>query len=224
MSIRKTVYLHFSQTGTKLVRVKHDKEIWLDNWRPHLPQVHPLFPNHFSTFSFGWQWLAKDMNDPRLTPEKWSVCYAGDTYLTNGHGVDVYRNYVLGSNMDKTDDPGVESLVTGGSLLLVRFDGAKVWVESLDVRGDIPDAEQMLSMPYYTLHATSCDGLQNPRKFHEGELPNGEMLDIVHPFFLNRSRFTDVWTDAWRVEEWKHSWLPDLLTIYSDLSNRRMHD
>lgn len=223
--VKKRISIIFCTRGTKLARVMHDKEIWLDNWRPGMPQVHPLFPNHFSKFGAPWQWLSKDMN-PGLSADQWMKVYTGKRFLNNNdHGFDApCANYVTGEHIrDGSPDPACEALLMGGSLALVRFEGERAYIESLDVNGEIPTAAEMKLKPFFTLHASSCDGKQNPRRFPQGEQPDGSMLDIVHPFFTNRQRFPQLYTDAWRLQIWTPSWLPDPYTIYTDLTNRRRH-
>ena len=99
-------------------RVKHDKELGA-LWRPNMPEVFPMFPNHFSEFGRSWQLLSKAMN-PRISGDKWTACYTYKRYMTNNNGfgdeTDLRANWVLEDNLSKPN-PRVECLTTGGSLL-----------------------------------------------------------------------------------------------------------
>lgn len=197
--------------GRRLVRVLHELELPAARriTPPSRPEVRQLFPVQFVPFTRAWQLYSFQKNQPWLTPNKWTVFYANNLWITNDQGFnepgDPRANYVTGTNLDK-EDPKVEALTCGGNLLHVlgetRVKTNNVVedcyiIETIDYTSAPP-----ASLPIWlTTIAVSMDSNGIPRRFPQGRQPDGYMPDIVHPLLADPKRFTVV-IPKWRCEAW----------------------
>lgn len=200
-----------------LWRVLHEKEL-LSSLRATplgMPEVRPLFPNHYSDFGQRWQLLSRAMN-PRISDDKWRAVYGTDLWMTNYHGFfkngDPRANYVHKENL-QYDNPRVEGLTTGGSILTGYVEGTNLVVQTLDVNSP-PSLDWIMARPWFHTYAVSCDGLRTPRRFPQGLQPNGEVVPIIHPLICNPRRYTKITIPLWRVAPWNATELPDPFRVY----------
>lgn len=199
----------------QLWRVKHDIEIGT-LWRPNMPEVHPLFPNHHSEFGRGWQLLSKAMN-PKINGSRWTACYTFQRYVTNNQGFgnpnDPRANYVLGTNL-KEETPRVEALTTGGSFHTGTVEGNVLIVETLDASA-VPSLDWIMARPWFWVYAVTVDSKGTPRRFPQGLQANGEIVPIIHPLVTNRSRHPKITIPLSKLEKWDMTKpLPDPFKIY----------
>jgi hypothetical protein len=187
----------------RLVRVFHELE--LPEARritpPGRPEVRPLFPNHFVPFDQRWQMKSYEMNRPWLTPSKWTTVYGWQLWITNnngfGNGDDPRANFVTGENVNEPL-PKVEALTCGGNLLHVLGETERDYlIETLDYRNPPP----AIIPRWLTTIAVSMDSNGTPRRFPQGQQPNGFMPDVLHPLLADPLRFV-VTIPRWRCEPW----------------------
>ena len=207
-------YLHKTDRPP-LWKVLHDAEMGEDR-RKNLPEVQPLFPNHHVPFMQIWQRLSRAAN-PFLTDDKWTAVYGWKLWIANNQGFgnddDPRANYILGTNLDKKD-PRVEVLTCGGNLLTGYEETGNLVVETLDWRAFAPTTEWLLAHPWFCTYAVSVDGKGQPRRFPQGEQPNGEMKDIIHPLMADPERFTKITIPLDKVIRWTAAELPDKYRLY----------
>jgi hypothetical protein len=202
----------------RLVRVLHELE--LPEARritpSNRPEVRQMFPVHFVPFTRAWQMKSYEMNRPWLTPTKWTVVYANNLWITNDQGFnepgDPRANYVTGTNLDQ-EDPRVECLTCGGNLLRVLGEvRAKTnagleecyIIQTLDYRNPPP----AILPRWLTTIAVSMDSNGTPRRFPQGQQPNGFMPDILHPLLADPRQYDGqdghdfITIPKWRCEPW----------------------
>jgi hypothetical protein len=181
-----------------------------------MPEVRPLFPNHFSRFGLSWQLRSRGMN-LRISDNKWTAVYGYLLWIANYQGFgnpdDPRANYVLGKDLN-SGDPKVEALTTGGSLLTGKIVGSNLVIETLDVHNP-PSLDWIMQRPWFWTYAVSMDGKGKPRRFAQGLQLNGEIVPIIHPLIADPGRFPLITIPLWRVERWTAPELPDPYTIYS---------
>lgn len=203
-----------------LWRVMHDIE--LANlkikplWRPNMPEVQPLFPNHHTEFDERYQRKVIELN-PRVSNDKLAACYTYKRYLTNDQGFgddsDPRANYFTMKNLD-CELPRVEALTTGGSVHRGEEFGDNVIIYTLHYSDPIPSAAWLYGHREYLINAVSVDGKGTPRRFPQGEQPSGEIVTIVHPFFTNVKRYPVLVMPKYKLQQWAQSYLPDPFTVY----------
>lgn len=196
-----------------LWRVLHDKEIG-PLWRPGLPEVFPLFPNHFSSFGEPWQRLSWEMNKQYLTPGKWTAVYGATTWIANHQGFgnedDPRANYITGKDL-MFANPRVEALTCGGNVLTGFVQGDNLVVSTLNVNN--PPGSPDLIPRWHRTYAVSVDSHGQPRRFPQGEQDNGFMADIIHPLICNPARFV-ITIPLRLLEPWTAPGFPDPYRIY----------
>lgn len=200
----------------QLYRVRHDIELPRGLWRPNMPEVHPIFPNHHSEFDRPWQLLSKAMN-PRIDNNRWTACYTFQRYLTNNQGFgmsnDPRANHVLGKNL-RCDNPRVEALTTGGSFHSGVENGKDLILDTLDVH-DVPTLDWIMARPWFWVYAVTVDGNGTPRRFPQGLQPSGEVVPIIHPLFTDRRKYPKPTIPLSKLEKWDMSKpLPDPFKVY----------
>lgn len=199
-----------------LWRVLHDKEIG-PLFRPNLPEVFPMFPNHHVPFGEMYQRLSFEMNRQYLSADKWTAVYSFQRFVTNEQGFgndgDPRANYILGRNLTY-DLPRVEVLTCGGSLLTGTVSGTNLIVRTLDAWGDAPTADWLRAHRWFSVYAVSVDSRGTPRRFPQGEQPNGYMADIIHPLIADPCRFPAITIPLSRLERWTDVDLPDPYRLY----------
>jgi hypothetical protein len=200
-----------------LFRVLHELEVPQVYWTTpvKMPEVRALFPAHFSDFGREWQLLSKAMN-PRISANRWTSVYGYFAWIANGQGFgdesDPRANYVTGQDLTH-ENPRVECLTTGGSVVTGRVDGASLIIETLDVRS-VPSLDWIMARPWYWTYAVTIDGNRTPRRFPQGLQPNGEVVPIIHPLIGNPGRYPEITIPLRRVERWTAEELPDPFTLY----------
>jgi hypothetical protein len=198
-------------SAPRLVRVLHELEL-PESRRitpKGRPEVRQMYPVHFVEFGRAWQLKSFAMNQPWLTPAKWTQVYGWQLWIDNnngfGNGDDPRVNFVTGENIG-ADLPKVECLTCGGNLLRVRGEMfAKTnagledcyIIETLDYRNRPPE----FIPRWLTTVAVSMDSNGIPRRFPQGEQPNGFMPDVLHPLLADPLRFV-ITIPKWRCEEW----------------------
>jgi hypothetical protein len=206
--------------NTNLWRILHDIELQTlygqNLWRPNMPEVHPFFPNHHSEFGEKFQKKVIELN-PRIDVNKLAACYTYKRYLTNNQGFgmedDPRANWFTMKNLEY-ENPRVEALSTGGSLIEGEESGDNVIVRSLHYADPPPSYAWFQQNPQYFVYAVNVDGLGTPRRFTQGLQLNGEIVPIVHPFFTNRSRYPVLTIPKWKLIRWTEQNPPDPFRVY----------
>jgi hypothetical protein len=196
----------------RLWRVRHFLEC--DDDRRSRPEVNPLFPNHYSHFGKEAQLLSRAMNF-RITSAKWSQVYSYHLWITNeqgfGNSDDPRANYVTGEDLDYAA-PKVEALLCGGNVVTGEPEAGLLHVATLDWR-NMPSLEWIMARPWFITKAVAVDGNGKPRRFPQGEQPNGEMVDILHPLIADPVRY-EITIPLRRLQEWTEPELPDPYMLY----------
>lgn len=170
-----------------LWRILHDVELGsVRNVTPTngAPEVHRLEPYHMTRFFEPWQWLSFNMNQPGMTPQKWTALHNWTTVITNEQGYnkpgDPRRNYILGTNLT-AEHPKVASLLFGGNVITGRVEGEWLEVETLDARLSPP------TLGYILTHRWLYSIGTNVRKDGRvGKLPQGEGRDVLLPIYASK--------------------------------------
>lgn len=209
-----SVIVSYPEVRPKLWRVKHDIEIG-KLWRGGLPEVHPFYPNHFSRFGKYMQILSRNMN-PRFLIGKWIAMYGSTTWIANGQGFgdesDPRANYISGKDL-QFEDPKTECLTCGGNVVTGEMRGDWFHAQCLDFES-APTLEWILARPWLFTYAVNVDGFGNPRRFSQGEQPNGEVVPFIHPFIGMPRRYTEIVIERYKLQEWTSSELPDPYKVY----------
>lgn len=206
-----------SSSGQKLWRVKHDIELG-KLWRPGMPEVHPLFlapkttsGTHFSPFQEWAQRLSRAAN-ALMTNEVWTMIYNNAYWMTNGQGYgvasDPRRNYILQKDLSY-ELPKVESLTCGGSLIEGTQYGDWVKVRGLNYSSPISLDYLMLNPQFWTrgIYVTSSG---NVYRMLGDKVPGNA---LIHPLIVNTKY--ELWIQAYKLQEWTLTEIPDPLKIYS---------
>lgn len=202
-----------------LWRVLHEAELPADKRGTPLkmPEVRPFFPNHHVPFDEGHQRLSYEINRQWLTPDKWTAVYGYDKVITNNQGFgdegSPRANYIVGKDLD-CELPKVECLTCGGNIHTGYIDGADFVVQTLSWRNAPPTVEWLRAHPWFCVYLVSVDGGLTPRRFPQGEQPNGYMADIIHPFMGDPERYPRITMPAWRVVRWMGPTPPDPYRVY----------
>lgn len=197
-----------------LWRVKHDIENGV-LIRPNLPEMFPLFPNHYAQFPKEWQLLSYAMNQPWLTPAKWTALYVDQVWITNFQGFgnpDSPRaNFVTGEDLTAAL-PRVEALTCGGNVLTGQVEGDELVVHVLDWRQAPPRLADL--RPWEKTYGVieGVDG--SPRHFHQGLQPDGSLAPVVHPLLGDPSRYPRITIKLALLQPWTRTELPDPYTLY----------
>lgn len=203
--------------GQKLWRVKHDIELG-KLWRPGMPEVHPLFlapkitsGTHFSPFQEWAQRLSRAANQI-MTDVMWTSMYNTSYMLTNGQGYgrasDPRRNYILQKDLS-FELPKVESLTCGGSLIEGTQYGDWVKVRGLNYASPISLDYFMLNPQFWTrgVYVTNSG---NVYRMLGDKFPG---TAFIHPLIVNTKY--ELWIQAYKLQEWTLSEIPDPLKFYS---------
>ena len=203
-----------------LWRVLHELELPRDKRiaiQPGRPEVRAMFPNHFVPFNRAWQELSYKANQPWLTPRKWDAFYGNNLWITNDNGFgeedDPRVNFITGENVG-APLPKVEAITCGGNVLAGYEEGENVVIETLDYTESPPSAEWLLSHREFCTYAVTVDSGLKPRRFPQGEQPDGFMPDLLHPLMADPKRFKKITIPKWRVVRWTENSPPDLYKIY----------
>lgn len=203
----------------RIWRVLHELELDPKYRRTPLgqPEMRTLFPNHFSDFGREAQLLSRAMN-PRISDDKWTQVYHDTLWITNRQGFgnedDPRNNYVTGKNLNQDyEDPKVECLTTGGSILTGFETTNYLAVETIDYT-QIPTLEWIMARPWFWTYAVSMDSHLKPRRFPQGLQPNGEIVPIIHPLIGDPKQYELIVIPKWSVVEWTKEELPDPYTVY----------
>lgn len=196
----------------QLWQVLHDVSLG-PLWRPNLPEVHPLFPNHFCKFNEAWQRFTFEKLNSHLAPKEWTAVYSYQRFITNNQGFgmpgDPRANFVTGEHTDK-ELPKVEALICGGALLTgVAFSG-KLAVQVLDWREPPASLEWLLKRPWLYFHAITVDQGGIPRMF-----PQGHGKPILIPLIADPYRYPVITIPLSKLRKLDMTKpLPDPYTIY----------
>jgi len=210
----------------RFVRVLHECELLsaLRSTPAKMPEVRPLFPNHFSRFGSGWQMLSWQMN-PLLKAGNMTAVYHTTLWITNRHGFGdkdkPRRNYFENTNLDAKETIAVEALTCGGNLLRVmgemkaKTSAGKVdcfIVETLDYRDPVPSLAWIKAHPWLITEATKLTGDGGVTRFPQGKQEDGYQPGVRHPLVANTDY--QIVIEKWRVVEWRESFAPDPYKIY----------
>lgn len=186
------------------------------------PEVRAMFPNSMCAFPASWQRLSYNANLPWLSRTKWTVFYSNNLWITNDQGFnepgDPRANYILNTNLDK-ELPRVENLTCGGNLVTGYVEGPNLVVSTLNVNDPLPSVTWLLQHPEFCTYAVSMDSNGTPRRFPQGQQPNGYLPDLLHPFIADRNRFPKMTIPLWRLVPWTAPERPDLYRIYLPYGN-----
>lgn len=192
-----------------LFRVLHDKELG-ELWRPNLPEVHPLFDQHFTPFTESWQRLSYEMNT--LTKNKWTAVYSFERAFTNSNGFgkpgDPRRNYIKMEDLQEPL-PKVEALVCGGAVLTGKVSGDYLYVETLNGRNPAPSLDWLLERPWLYFDAITVDSNGTPRRF-----PQADGRQVLIPLVADRNRYPDVLIPLRKLQKWTGPGWPDPYKVY----------
>lgn len=200
-----------SPSRPPLWRVLHDKELGTD--RDNIPEVFPFLPNHHVPFDRTWQLLSKAMN-PLLSGDKWRDVYWYKLWITNNQGFDIPGDprvdYVNGRDIG-APLPRVEALTCGGNVLTGYVEGPNLIVSTLDWRN--PPASIDVIPRWHRTYAVTVDSHGTPRRFPQGEQPNGYMADVIHPLMADPGRFMITFPLS-NLQKWTRPGFPDPYTFY----------
>lgn len=216
-------------TGLRFMRVLHEAELPRDRRSTPLrmPEVRPLFPNHFVPFGKAWQMLSWQLN-PLLTANNMTAVYNEALWIANntGFGNTPRANYFTNENLG-AQELRVEALTCGGNLLSILGETiAKTAagqvpcyvVETLDARRSVPSVDWLRERPWLITEATKLrsDGSLDVARFPQGKQPNGYQPGVRHPLVADPTRYLVV-IEKWRMVEWREPTPPDPLTVYRPL-------
>lgn len=88
-----------------------------------------------------------------------------------------------------------------------------LFVEMLNVNDPPPTAEWLREHREFCTIAVTVDGKGTPRRFPQGEQPNGYMAEIIHPFVGDPVRFKP-YVQLSRVTPWTEPGWPDPFKVY----------
>jgi len=177
-------------------RVLHDweRDDWVSNgsyvWRSNLPEVYRCGEaenhenHHFVQLTKEWQFFWFDIMSKvyfgkyhgELTKtqyawlsSRWTAIGGNKRAFTNGHGTDVYRNYVADTNRDTKTLPAIATLVCGGHC----FTEKRIVINSA--------GEEMLELPSFDGKASppdvrTIDVKNDPRIFIAVNITNTKIL------------------------------------------------
>lgn len=196
-------------------RVYHDWEIAKLGikplWRPGMPEVHPLFPNHHSPFQ-AWAQLRSYELNPWLTKELWRTGYHYGYWMTNNQGYgmeDDPRADFINSRDTMEELPRVEALVCGGSMIEGERNGDWVKVKGLHFNTPV-SSEYLKANPQFWTRGVWTGNSGTPFRLL-GDKYDGEA--IVHPLIVNKDK-GDLFIQANKLQEWTNPFLPNPLRIY----------
>jgi len=176
-------------------RVNHD---WY-NWRDNLPEVNPLFPNHFVEFGRDFQLLERELNWV-LSGQEWRAVHTWQRAFNNQQGYDrpgdPRADWI---NMrDLTyDPPRQEVLVCGGAILKRKFiDDAYLYPEYINTNRPAPTLEWLLKRPYLFFDAVNIDWTSDGAKIRRFPQGDGHRVFILllasKPIRIPLSKVTQV--------------------------------
>lgn len=161
-----------------LWRVKHDIERGA-LWRPDLPEVFRLKPDHSILLDPARQWLWKNIN-PKLSRENWRKLLGNTLAFTNGTGFPGHADYVngleMGSGLPRMD----QARICGGAVVTGKVIGDKLWVAGVDTRKPLPSAEYVMRrrwLYFYNVTARASGNI--------GRFPQGDGIDTFTPLFMS---------------------------------------
>jgi hypothetical protein len=181
-------------TPTNLYRVRHDVELPQGIWRPGLPEVHPLYPNHHSPFGRAGQLLSKSIN-PGANGGKLTALYHFGLWIANnqGFGMDTPRaNWFLGKDLD-AELPRVEALLCGGSTYHGQDLGDYVAIQMLNCN-QLPET---IEQTFWTA-AVYCGSDGTPRKMLQSETFSEQLF---HPAIANVERYPSLVIEKWKLKK-----------------------
>ena len=214
-------------SGMQFVRVLHECELPADRRTnpPRMPEVRPLFPNHFSPFNREWQMRSWKEN-PTLSAGNMSAVYNTHLWIANNNGTDdsdrPCQDYFLMEHLDSPYSLKVESLTCGGNLLHVLGEiyaktnsGVELCyiVETLDWHDAPPD----VISPWLITTAINLRADGTPGRFPQGAQENGYVPGVRHPFVCNPSMYDSIVIEKWRCVPWTEPDPPDPYKVYLPL-------
>jgi hypothetical protein len=212
--------------GWQFARVLHECELPPERRTtpPKMPQVRPLFPNHFSVFDRPWQMLSWKHN-PLLSGANMTAVYNDHLIIANDHGFGntPRRNYFLLEDLDAALQLMVEDLTCGGNVLRVlgeimfKTTAGKVpcfIVETLDCSRPVT-YEWLKQRPWLITEFTKLDPYGNPARFPQGKQSDGYQPGVRHPLVANPGTYPTIVIEQWRVVPWTLPHLPDPLQVYN---------
>ncbi len=191
--------------GKIFFRVLHEVE--LGGSRRSMPEVFPLFDNHFTPLTLDLQFLWKAIN-PGMTKAKWRALLGYQRAFTNNQGFgmsgDPRADFVNGLDLG-APLPKQEALVCGGALLSMKaLDEEWLYPEYIDGHNGAPRAEWVMSRPWLRFTAVNIRSSGQPGLFPPG-MENAQVLLLAYkPIRISRSK----------VVRWRESVPPDPYRVY----------
>ena len=152
------------------------------------------------------QLMSYDLNEGRITKQKWRVLYGSNTMLTNEQSWEqvVCRDYVNGLNLDSLNLPKLMyGILCGGMFVHARREGnylvCEPGISAVDANKPIPDFRIVLENNWYFRCVTSGENIWNIL---------GSTVPILAPYVLKVPvRFPIAW-----FKPWDRDYLPNPLT------------
>ena len=187
------------QAERPLWRVKHDVERPKGLWRPRLPEIFRIEPDHHVVFNAAMQWLWYRLNWylSGIEPLDWRKLGGNALYLFNGgHGFPGHADHVNGIELNRPDPRAPQMLICGGAIVTGRVGDGKLYLDGIDTRKPLPSVEEVIERKlYYTNVTVQADG-------SIGRFPQGDGRDTFTPLFYGNS--------TWDEDEQAYLFLSDL--------------
>jgi hypothetical protein len=181
----------------QLWRYKHDPQPFT---RLNLPEVNPMFPNHFVEFGEAWQRLERELNY-KLADRKWRALHTYQRAFNNYNGFekpgDPRADFI--NKMDVTAaKPKQEALLCGGAIFPGYTEGALLVIETLNSEGPVPTLTDLKQWQYLDAVSIDEDIYHNGiiRRFPQG---GGERVFIL--LLANRNRYPKIYVPLANVEK-----------------------
>lgn len=87
-------------------------------------------------------------------------------------------------------------------------------VATLDYHNAPPPAAWFEKNWWFRVPAVSVDGKGTPRRFPQGQLPDGTIATIYHPMLADPGRFPEITIPLWKLVDWNEPTPPDPFKLY----------
>lgn len=175
-----------------------------------MPAVRPGINAPSVDFTRDMQIRSWEINDGRLTKNKWRALYASATAFTNDHSWpdQVCVDFVNGLDIGAAYPRLMKGILMGGGFYRPRREGSYLIFEpgisAIDATKPIPSSEEIKQKHWYFHAVTTGEKIYN--------FPHcGIGIPVLVPYFLKTAvKFPIAWFEPWRSNE-----LPDPLRIYN---------
>lgn len=169
------------QQARQYWRVNHDNPLW----RYNVPEVFRIYPQQNFAMTEPLQWLLRRMN-LQITDLQFRALFGNKLGFTNGTGMPDGRDYINRIDMKSGHDPHFDQArICGGAIVSGRVDGNIVWLDAINVNGQIPTAEYVMENQhlYFTGVNIAEDAYKNPVVRH---LKNGWGVPVYIPLLVDQ--------------------------------------